>query len=88
MDKKILARDEDGWISCYMVEYYFPSIKSWILCPRVSTIDNSSAGLYEIQWTATEGYQSSTLVTYLVNPPTSHSHSLPRSLITTTYVIE
>jgi hypothetical protein len=27
MDKKILAGDEDGWISCSMVEYYFPSIK-------------------------------------------------------------
>jgi hypothetical protein len=26
MDKKILAGDEDGWISCSMVKYYFPSI--------------------------------------------------------------
>jgi hypothetical protein len=25
MDKKILAGDEDGWISCSMVKYYFPS---------------------------------------------------------------
>jgi hypothetical protein len=82
MDKKILAGDEDGWISCSMVEHYFPSIKLDFVSPRVST----SAGW--IVWNPMNGQRRLPKfhLSNLSCKPSYFSLTLPRTLNTTTYV--